>query len=43
MGPASLDEIEIRGLGVDKVRRKFAKPNVVSWEGISDFWGAREL
>lgn len=43
MEPATLDEIEIRGVGVDGARRQFARPNVVSWESINEYWGAKEL
>lgn len=41
--PAALDEIEIRGEPIDRVRRPFAKPYVVPWAAIRPFWGSKEL
>jgi uncharacterized protein (DUF362 family) len=43
MGPASLDEIKVRGVSRDEARRKFAKPNMTSWKNIRDVWGVKEL
>jgi uncharacterized protein (DUF362 family) len=43
MGPATLGEIEVRGVGLANVRCEFAKPNLVSWESINEYWGAKEL
>ncbi|MFC1551823.1 DUF362 domain-containing protein [Candidatus Latescibacterota bacterium] len=36
MQPTSLDEIEVRGERINDVRREFVKPNIVSWESISE-------
>ena len=41
--PASLDEIEVRGEPIEKVRRSFARPQLVAWNDIRPFWGAREI
>ncbi len=43
MTPASLDEIEVRGEPLDRVRRPFAKPQVFPWKAIRGFWGAKEM
>jgi uncharacterized protein (DUF362 family) len=43
MGPTSLDGIEVRGISLDEARRKFAKPNVTSWNSIREEWGVKEL
>jgi len=43
LGPAALDEIEVRGEKLDAVRRPFAKPEVYPWNAIRGFWGAKEL
>jgi len=43
MQPRTLDEIEIRGLKIDQARRDFARPNLISWNSISHFYGAKEL
>jgi uncharacterized protein (DUF362 family) len=43
MGPASLDEIEVRGISRDEARRKFAKPNLAPWNKITEVWGTKEL
>jgi uncharacterized protein (DUF362 family) len=43
MEPTSLDEIEIRGISRDEARRKFAKPNVASWNSMREVWGVKEL
>jgi uncharacterized protein (DUF362 family) len=40
MGPASLDEIEVRGISLNEARRKFAKPNLAPWNSV---WGVKEL
>jgi len=41
--PGRLEEIEIRGEPLDRVRRPFAKPQVVAWSAIRNFWGNKEL
>ena len=41
--PAALEEIEIRGEPVDRVRRPFAKPQLVAWNAIRPYWGNHEL
>jgi uncharacterized protein (DUF362 family) len=43
MGPAGIDEIEIRGKRISSVRRTFARPNILSWQSISRSWGVQEL
>ncbi|HLO29198.1 MAG TPA: DUF362 domain-containing protein, partial [Anaerolineales bacterium] len=43
MQPQSLDEIEIRGEKVSSVRRKFARPQLTSWNAIRSSWAAQEM
>ena len=43
MTPTSLKEIEIRGQALDKVRRSFARPQLVAWNDIRPYWGAKEI
>jgi len=43
LGPARLNEIEVRGAGIKDVRRNFVKPNVVPWNSIRDFYGNQVL
>jgi uncharacterized protein (DUF362 family) len=43
MGPASIDEIEVRGEKIEDVQRTFQRPNVVPWATISPFWGNKEI
>ncbi len=43
MTPASLDEIEVRGEPLDRVRRRFVKPQMFEWKTIRPFWGAKEI
>jgi uncharacterized protein (DUF362 family) len=43
MIPASLQDIEIRGLPVYQCKRKFVRPYVTKWTAINKFWGAKEL
>jgi uncharacterized protein (DUF362 family) len=43
MQPQSLDEIEIRGEKVSSVRRKFARPQLTSWNAIRSSWGNEEM
>jgi len=41
--PYGLDEIEVRGEPIQRVRRAFVKPQVYAWNAIRPFWGNREL
>jgi len=41
--PASVAEIEVRGEPIERVRRVFARPQLVAWNAIRPFWGAREI
>lgn len=41
--PGSLDEIEVRGEPLDRVRRPFAKPKVYPWNAIRPYWGNQEI
>ena len=41
--PASLDEIEIRGEALERIRRPFARPQLYAWNAIRPFWGAKEI
>lgn len=43
MKPRSISEVEIRGENIDKVKRKFVRPQVVTWNSIRDFWGVKEI
>lgn len=43
MGPASLDEIEVRGEPLGRVRRPFARPRMARWVDIRHFWASKEL
>lgn len=43
MTPATLNDIEIRGESVEKVRRNFIRPKILLWKNIRDFWGVQEL
>ena len=43
MRPGTLDEIEIGGERMDRVRRPFVKPQLVAWNAIRPYWGAQEL
>jgi uncharacterized protein (DUF362 family) len=43
MKPSSFEEIEVRGERISNVERVLVKPAVVSWESISQVWGAKEL
>jgi uncharacterized protein (DUF362 family) len=43
MKPSSLEEIEIRGEPLDRVRRPFAKPQLIAWNAIRSVWGAKEI
>jgi hypothetical protein len=41
--PGALDEIEIRGESLDRVRRSFVKPQLVAWNAIRPYWGNQEI
>ncbi len=43
LGPASVGDIEVRGVELDAVRRPFRKPNVIPWGSINRTWGVQEL
>lgn len=43
MQPATLDDIEIRGLSPDQCKRNFLKPEIRKWADINKFWGYKEL
>jgi len=43
MLPSSMDDIEIRGLAIDKCMRRFKRPDVYKWTDINKFWGVKEL
>jgi len=43
MRPESLDDIEVRGEPLDKVRRKFARPFIVPWSVARAAWATREI
>ena len=43
MKPTSLEEIEIRGEPLERVRRPFVKPQLYAWEAIRSVWGAKEI
>ncbi|HSB03373.1 MAG TPA: DUF362 domain-containing protein [Anaerolineales bacterium] len=43
MQPQHLDEIEIRGEKVSRVRRNFARPQLTSWNAIRSSWGVEEM
>ncbi|MGB2960097.1 MAG: hypothetical protein WBD30_14505, partial [Bacteroidota bacterium] len=43
MTPETLDEVEVRGEKLESVRRRFRKPDIVSWDSICRSWGVKEL
>ena len=43
MLPVTLEDIDIRGAGIDECKRRFVKPDVYKWTDINAFWGAKEL
>jgi uncharacterized protein (DUF362 family) len=43
MPPQSLDEIEVRGEEVSRVRRRFARPQLSAWNDIRSVWGVQEM
>lgn len=43
LGPAALEEIEVRGEKPEAVRRQFVKPQIYAWNSIRASWGAKEM
>ena len=43
LGPASMDEIEVRGEKMEDVRRTFQRPNIYPWATVSPVWGNKEI
>ncbi len=43
MKPAKIEEIEVRGEKIESVQRKFVRANVVPWNSIHDYFGAKEV
>jgi hypothetical protein len=43
MQPASLDGIEVRGEKIERVRRPFAKPQLLAWKDVRDLWADKEI
>jgi uncharacterized protein (DUF362 family) len=43
LGPTSLEEIEIRGVGLQDARRPVVRPNVIPWTSISGVYGVKVL
>lgn len=43
MKPTGLDEIEVRGERLEVVRKRFARPQIVTWPSIRNFWGVKEI
>ena len=43
MLPGSLDDIEVRGERISRVRRRFKRPNMYSWNDIRYRWGLEEI
>ncbi len=43
MTPTKLEEIEVRGEPIEKVRRKFARAQIYPWAAISSFFGKEEI
>jgi uncharacterized protein (DUF362 family) len=43
MKPTRLDEIEVRGEKLEAVRRRFARPQILPWPSIRNFWGVKEI
>jgi uncharacterized protein (DUF362 family) len=43
MMPAGIKGIEIRGESIDRVMRKFVRPDIYKWTDINQIWGVREL
>jgi uncharacterized protein (DUF362 family) len=43
LNPTRLDEIEVRGEKIESARQKFARPQVLPWASIRNFWGVKEI
>jgi uncharacterized protein (DUF362 family) len=43
MVPPRLDEIEIRGEKLERVRHRFLKPKIYTWESVRKVWAAKQL
>jgi uncharacterized protein (DUF362 family) len=43
MRPGAVDQIEIRGEPLDRVRRSFVKPQLHAWNAIRPYWGNQEI
>jgi uncharacterized protein (DUF362 family) len=43
MKPTRLEEIEIHGEPLERVRHPFAKPRLYAWNDIRSVWGAKEI
>jgi uncharacterized protein (DUF362 family) len=43
MKPDRLDEIEVRGEKIERVRQKFVRAQIRSWPSIRDAWGVKEI
>jgi len=43
LGPTTLEEIEIRGVGLRDARRPLVRPNVIPWTSINQSWGVKVL
>jgi uncharacterized protein (DUF362 family) len=43
MLPQNLDEVEVRGEKISRVRRPFKKPELVTWDEIRSVWGFKEM
>ncbi|MBE0592678.1 MAG: DUF362 domain-containing protein [Gemmatimonadales bacterium] len=43
LGPASVNDVEVRGEKLEDVRRPFVKPNVIPWGAINKAWGVEEI
>jgi SAM-dependent methyltransferase len=43
LGPTTLDEIEIRGVGLRDARPPLVRPDVIPWTSISQDWGVKVL
>jgi uncharacterized protein (DUF362 family) len=43
MLPTSLSDIEVRGLPIESVVRKFKRPEVIPWKAINGVWGNKEI
>jgi uncharacterized protein (DUF362 family) len=43
MMPLSLKDVDIRGLEIDKCKRKFVRPQIYNWSDINKFWGYKEI